>query len=49
MTIQIQAAVEKDLGRDPFVTQILSINICKWEAQYALDNIDEVNTYIYLK
>jgi hypothetical protein len=35
--------VEKDLGRDPFVSEILSLNPCLWEATYALENIDEVN------
>ena len=42
MHTQMTAAIEKDLGKTPFVTHMTSITPCIWDVEYSLDHVDEV-------
>lgn len=36
------AAIEKDLGKSPFVTELTSVQPCFWDIEYSLDHVDKV-------
>lgn len=38
----MSTAIEKDLGKTPFVTEFTSLIPCIWDVEYSLDHIDEV-------
>ena len=42
MKDQMLVAIEKDLGKSKFVTELTSLYPCLWEIQHDLTNIDEV-------
>jgi len=42
MTIQMTAAIEKDLGKSPFVTELTSLQPCIWDIEYSLDHVTQV-------
>lgn len=41
------SAIEKDLGKSPFVTEITSLQPCIWDVEYSLDHIDEFVKDVY--
>jgi len=45
MKIQMTAAIEKDLGKTPFVTEMTSIHPVIMDIEYNLSHIDEVSFY----
>ena len=43
MTPKLTAALESDLGKSAFVTELTSLAPCLWDVEYSLENIDEVS------
>ena len=44
MSIQMTAAIEKDLGKSPFVTELTSLQPCIWDIEYSLEHVEKVNS-----
>jgi aldehyde dehydrogenase (NAD+) len=43
MKDEMTAAVEKDLGKASFVTELTSLMPCKWDIDFNLKHIDQVS------
>lgn len=40
-------AIEKDLGKSRFVTELTSLMPCEWDIKYNLDHVDKVTNEIF--
>jgi hypothetical protein len=44
----MKTAIENDLQKTQFVTELTSINPCIWDIEHNLKNIDKVNFIVFL-
>ena len=42
MKDELTSAVEKDLGREKFITELTSVNVTYWDTKYHLKHVHEV-------
>ena len=48
MTPQLVDAIEKDLGRSTFATELAEITTCIWDIEYSLENVEKVPALSFL-
>ena len=48
MRDEICMAAQKDLGKDPFVTELTDLNPCIWDTRYHIKHLDSVNIFIVI-
>jgi len=44
MNDELAQALTLDLGKSVFITEMVSINVCLWDAEFSLEHVDEVNS-----
>jgi hypothetical protein len=42
MTDELTSALEKDLGKSKFVSELTSIMPCLWDVEYSLERVEQV-------
>lgn len=45
MKDQMTGALEKDLGKAAFISELTSIQACVWDVVYSIDHVEEVRQH----